>query len=40
MTPIKYEFSSVGHVAVIVTVTGLVLVGIGGTIYKVFSPEG
>jgi hypothetical protein len=40
VTPIKYEFSSVGHVAVIVTVTGLVLVGIGGTIYKVISPEG
>jgi hypothetical protein len=40
VTPIKYEFSSVGHFAVLATVVGLVLVGIGGTIYKVISPEG
>ena len=40
MTPAKYESSSIGHVAIVVTVVGLVLVGIGGTIYKVFSPEG
>jgi len=38
--PVKYELSSVGQAAVGFTLLGLVLVGIGGTIYKVISPEG
>src|SRR5262245_57716936 len=36
----KYEFSNVRQAAMGVTLLGLVLVGIGGTIYKVISPEG
>ena len=40
MIPIKQEFSSVGQTALGVTLLGLVLVGIGGTIYKVISPDG
>ena len=40
MNPIKYEFSNIRQAAMGVTVLGLVLVGIGGTIYKVISPEG
>lgn len=40
VTPIKYEFSSFGQLAMLATVVGLVLVGIGGTIYKVISPDG
>ena len=40
MNPIKYEFSSIRQAAMGITVLGLVLVGIGGTIYKVISPEG
>ena len=38
--PIKHEFSTVRHAALGVTLLGLVLVGIGGTIYKVISPDG
>jgi hypothetical protein len=41
MTPtIKQELYSIGHAAVGCAVLGLVLAGIGGTIYKVISPEG
>ena len=40
MTPLKQEFSSVGQLTVGLSLLGLVLVGIGGTIYKVISPEG
>lgn len=40
MTPTKHEIASFGQIALIGTVVGLVLVGIGGTIYKVISPEG
>jgi len=40
VNPIKYEFSTAGQTALGVTLLGLVLVGIGGTIYKVISPEG
>ena len=40
MNPIKQEYSGFGQAAVGVTLLGLVLVGIGGTIYKVISPDG
>ena len=40
MMPSKTEFASVGQIALIAAVVGLVLVGIGGTIYKVISPDG
>ena len=40
MNPIKQEFSTVGQAALGVSLLGLVLVGIGGTIYKVISPDG
>ena len=40
MNPIKQEFGTVGQTALGATLLGLVLVGIGGTIYKVISPEG
>jgi hypothetical protein len=40
VTPIKHEFSTVGQTALGVTLLGLVLIGIGGTIYKVISPDG
>jgi hypothetical protein len=40
VTPVKPEFATVGQAALGVTLLGLVLVGIGGTIYKVISPEG
>jgi hypothetical protein len=40
VSPIKYEFSNLRQAAMGVTLLGLVLVGIGGTIYKVISPEG
>ena len=40
MTPTKHEFSHFGQIAMVATVVGLVLVGIGGTIYKVISPDG
>jgi hypothetical protein len=38
--PIKHEFSNVRQAALGVTLLGLVLIGIGGTIYKVISPDG
>jgi hypothetical protein len=40
VAPLKYEFTTVRQAALGVTLLGLVLVGIGGTIYKVISPEG
>jgi hypothetical protein len=40
VSPIKHEFSTFGQTALGATLLGLVLVGIGGTIYKVISPEG
>ena len=40
MTPLKHELSSVGQLTIGLTLLGLVLVGIGGTIYKVISPDG
>jgi hypothetical protein len=40
VNPIRYEYSNIRQAAAGVTVLGLVLVGIGGTIYKVISPEG
>jgi hypothetical protein len=40
VTPLKHEFGSVGQLTVGVALLGLVLIGIGGTIYKVISPEG
>jgi hypothetical protein len=40
VSPIKQEFAGFGQAAVGVTLLGLVLVGIGGTIYKVISPDG
>ena len=40
MIPIKHEFAHVGQAALGVTLLGLVLLGIGGTIYKVISPDG
>ena len=40
MTPAKHEFQSFGQIALVAAVVGLVLVGIGGTIYKVISPDG
>jgi hypothetical protein len=40
VAPLKYEFSSVGQLTLGLTLLGLVLVGIGGTIYKVIAPDG
>jgi hypothetical protein len=40
VTPIRTEFDTVAQTALGVTLLGLVLVGIGGTIYKVISPDG
>ena len=40
MTPVKNELATVGQAALGLTLLGLVLVGIGGTIYKVISPDG
>lgn len=45
MTPdntvkLKQELYSIGHAAIGCAVLSLVLAGIGGTIYKVISPEG
>ena len=40
MIPIKEEFTGFGQAALGITLLGLVLVGIGGTIYKVISPDG
>ena len=40
MNPIKYEFATFRQTALGITGLGLVLVGIGGTIYKVISPDG
>jgi hypothetical protein len=40
VTPLKHELSSVGQLTIGLTLLGLVLVGIGGTIYKVISPDG
>ena len=40
MTPLKHDLSSLPQLAVDTTLLGLVLVGIGGTIYKVISPDG
>ena len=40
MNPIKPEYQNVRQAALGVTLLGLVLIGIGGTIYKVMAPEG
>ena len=36
----KNELSSLSHTAIGVVIVGLVILGIGGTIYKVISPNG
>lgn len=40
MNSVKHELHTVGQVAYGLTVVLLVVLGIGGTIYKVISPEG
>ena len=40
MSPVKHELYTVGQVVVGFAVVALVILGIGGTIYKVISPEG
>jgi hypothetical protein len=40
VNPIKPEYTNVRQTALGMTLLGLVFVGIGGTIYKVISPEG
>ena len=40
MNPLKQEIYTVGQVVVGAAVVALVILGIGGTIYKVISPDG
>lgn len=40
MNSVKHELHTVGQVAYGLAVVALVVMGIGGTIYKVISPEG
>jgi hypothetical protein len=40
MNSVKHELQSAGQIAFGLAVVALVVLGIGGTIYKVISPEG
>lgn len=40
MNSVKHELHTAGQVAYGLVIVGLVVLGIGGTIYKVISPEG